>query len=813
MKSLPGLECLVVHLHLKDASQPSLTVACVYRPPSLSAPESQLFFERLGTLLAGLDSARCPVVLGGDLNQCLALPESEDLRLLLSAHGFRILNDAALPTHGSRAIDWLAVAGGAEPGSLHLLAPLERSATGHALLLCKIRLPASMRPSAPPPRRRLDWAKADLKHAKYLALYSPATAQPLPLLDRLPHDGPPDAMLGALTSELLLILRMAVPTKAVSSPAERPPWLSDHCLELCRRFHALHSDYRRQPRPCLLPKLRRLKAVKRAAIREAKRNWADAVIQDQADAKRLWDVHRKLAGKAQAGVPSFTLPDGELAISDHQKAAALADNFVRNFGPTDCDLPLRPAACPLTDLLSQAGALKLLRRLHARKATGPDGIPSKLLQALAPQLAAPVAALVSRCLVSQTVPEQWRRATVVPVPKKASPKALEDYRPIALLDGLSKVLERHLLTLLEPSLRPQAHQFAFTAKSGCGDALLAVQAAFLNFAQGAGASSVALVGIDCSKAFDKLPHKTVLETLAERGVAPHLTNLIHSWLRGRRQCVRVGDCLSPAYIAASGVPQGSILGPRLFTASLDALLDLSLPSNVRLFLYADDVLIVARTVTEEERASLQSAADDVVRKLGQLGMSINTAKSQLLHASLAPRPPPAPRLTLLGSPVEAKPLLRYLGVTFDSRLSFGPHWTTLTAHCKRALGALARLVHREPRALRHLFRERIVGLLLHSAPFCPPSTCAAYARLQSLGSYAARLVTNNWDWSAPKAALLLTAELPDLAELFLHAALLFFFDCLERDRRYGAWLQRRGPSQRHLRSSATTETGREVLAP
>jgi hypothetical protein len=122
-------------------------------------------------------------------------------------------------------------------------------------------------------------------------------------------------------------------------------------------------------------------------------------------------------------------------------------------------------------------------------------------------------------------------------------------------------------------------------------------------------------------------------------------------------------------------------------------------------------------------------------------------------------------------------------------------------------------VHREPRALRHLFRERVVGLLLHSAPFCPPSTCAAYARLQGLGSYAARLVTNNWDWSTPKAALLSTAGIPDLAELFLHAALLFFFDCLERDRRYGAWLQRRGPSQRHLRSSATTETGREVLAP
>mgnify|MGYP001141499909 CR=1 FL=1 len=104
------------------------------------------------------------------------------------------------------------------------------------------------------------------------------------------------------------------------------------------------------------------------------------------------------------------------------------------------------------------------------------------------------------------------------------------------LRGRTEELRRWTLTI-RSHLVPRPQQFAFSKGAGCGDALLAVQQAVAGFCGGTGATSVGLLGLDCSKAFDVLPHSTILQALHHHGVPPHLTNTIRDWLRGRTAAV------------------------------------------------------------------------------------------------------------------------------------------------------------------------------------------------------------------------------------------------------------------------------------
>jgi len=99
------------------------------------------------------------------------------------------------------------------------------------------------------------------------------------------------------------------------------------------------------------------------------------------------------------------------------------------------------------------------RLLHnnVHKSSGPDGLPSWLLQDLAPLLSQPIAAIFNASLWEGYLPPIWKSAEVVPVPKVHSPTSIyNDLGPISLLPTISKVFEsivgKWFLTFIEPHL-------------------------------------------------------------------------------------------------------------------------------------------------------------------------------------------------------------------------------------------------------------------------------------------------------------------------------------------------------------------------
>ena len=78
-------------------------------------------------------------------------------------------------------------------------------------------------------------------------------------------------------------------------------------------------------------------------------------------------------------------------------------------------------------------------------------------------------------------------------------------------------------------------------------------------------SAVGAVFLDLSKAFDTVNHSVLLSKVSNFNLSVETMNLMESYLTGRKQCTRVGDRTSSFIGCSVGVPQGSILGPLLFS--------------------------------------------------------------------------------------------------------------------------------------------------------------------------------------------------------------------------------------------------------
>ncbi len=162
----------------------------------------------------------------------------------------------------------------------------------------------------------------------------------------------------------------------------------------------------------------------------------------------------------------------------NQQTAHLSDelnNFYARFDRGNTKQPIKavltPDDLPLT--LSTSDVCATLCKVNAHKAAGPDGIPGRALRACAEQLAEVFTSIFNLSLAQAIVPNCFKTANIVPVPKQAGAVALNDFRPVALTPIIAKCFERlvlsHLKACLPPILDP--YQFAYKSNRSTEDAI------------------------------------------------------------------------------------------------------------------------------------------------------------------------------------------------------------------------------------------------------------------------------------------------------------------------------------------------------
>ena len=160
----------------------------------------------------------------------------------------------------------------------------------------------------------------------------------------------------------------------------------------------------------------------------------------------------------------------------------------------------------------------------------------------------------------------WKTSCIVPVPKKGRPRDLNDYRPVALTSHVMKTFERlvlrHLRTSRTAFLDPL--QFAYQPHIGVEDALIFLTHKSLSHLEMQG-STVRVMFFDFSSAFNTIQPRLLRDKLLSMQLHPDIAAWILDYLTGRPQYVRVGGCASGTVTSNTGVPQGTVLAPFLFT--------------------------------------------------------------------------------------------------------------------------------------------------------------------------------------------------------------------------------------------------------
>ncbi len=157
--------------------------------------------------------------------------------------------------------------------------------------------------------------------------------------------------------------------------------------------------------------------------------------------------------------------------------------------------------------------LALLRNINENKATGPDGIPGKLLKEIAPEISEVLTIFFQKSLDLGTVPDDWRHAIIHPLFKKGDKSNPANYRPLSLTCILCKIQEHilhsNIMGFLDSHNLLTDTQHGFRKGRSCDTQLITTIRDFANSLNSS--SQVDAILLDFSKAFDKVDHNLLLK--------------------------------------------------------------------------------------------------------------------------------------------------------------------------------------------------------------------------------------------------------------------------------------------------------------
>ena len=292
-------------------------------------------------------------------------------------------------------------------------------------------------------------------------------------------------------------------------------------------------------------------------------------------------------------------------------------------------------------------------------------------------------------------------------------------------------------------------QYAYRRDRSTEDALaLALDRLWL--ARDAGLHS-ANVFLDLSKAFDKVQHNSLIHSLYSIGITGPALQWFIDYLSGRKQVVVSGSNRSTTRSPSCGVPQGSVLGPILFSLYVKDL-PMVLPDNVATIQFADDIMLssASETLPDLEK-TMSSVVSDVACWLKQKGLVLNANKSQVLVSS-PPRSSSCSSSFCVrsqGIPLPNVQSARYLGLEIAADLSWDQHINNISVKVSKKIGALRRAKNSLSEQARFAFYSAVIrtDLLYASNAFASSLSSTSWNRIIRLQKKGLRAIFGWPPWA------------------------------------------------------------------
>ena len=486
--------------------------------------------------------------------------------------------------------------------------------------------------------------------------------------------------------------------------------------------------------------------------RAAKRKYYNQAFNDvKHDSKKTWELISKFTKTKKENNNINELIENGVKLKQNKDIAECFNRFYSKVGITQAATIPHTETSP-TDFLTDdhQGSIFLgpctgeeiretCSKLAKKKSKGPDTIPTNMILSCMHELQEILADCINTSFSSGVFPNCLKQANVVPLYKKKARTDPTNYRPVSLLNSLSKIIEKVIYKRIYQFMDDKLcwNQFGFRPNHSTTDLMIFTVENICRQLDQTG-FSIPLY-FDLGKAFDTLPHSTLLRKLEYYGIRGIAHDLLLSYLSDRSQTVIVNNTPSTPAKIDIGVPQGSILGPLLFIIYINDIQKAAPAATIGC--YADDTTAIIPGDSPQDNIA---RAKETLNKLGDWfsANKLSLSPTKCKYALMCKNRQTATWKTTLeiygkklteirkGTDSASNPLV---GLLMTERLSYEEHTRTLAGKLRSGIYALKANKHLPNIAKKNIYFACIhshisyAGILLGTAP---PSCTKQIATIQ-----------------------------------------------------------------------------------
>ena len=529
-----------------------------------------------------------------------------------------------------------------------------------------------------------------------------------------------DKAVQLLSEKITFILDIMAPLKTIQIRKNYNPWLSEDTKNMMIERDRLYqrAAESKLARDWKNFKVMRNKVIKRQRTEEFMGQKA-RLDQSCMDSSQTWKQVKNILNWEGASSPNQLFHDGTLYTKSQDIATAQNQFFLDKVKSIKNNLP-SPSIDPLgklKELMINRKCVFSLKPVHPdtvekiidglsnSSSFGLDCIDTRVIKLIKHEILPALTHVINLSICSQKFPDLWKRAKVIPLHKTGDRLNPKNYRPVAILPVFSKILERAIFNQILDYLNrfnllhPSHH--AYREGHNTSTALIQMYDYWLNALEEQKIAGACL--LDMSAAFDIVHHSLLLRKLQLYGFDQDCIQWISSYLSDRSQCVSINGALSNFLPVEDGVPQGSILGPLLYTLFTNELPEVIHnhesspeiatwpPYNLDCFkcghicCFADDTTYnCTGTLANELSAQLSENFRNIYDFLTSNGLKLNEEKTHLLVLTSSRR-----RITTNvdvvlstgASRIEPSQSEKLLGIRVDHNLK----WSKYILHDEKSL--------------------------------------------------------------------------------------------------------------------------------
>ena len=513
----------------------------------------------------------------------------------------------------------------------------------------------------------------------------------------------------------------------------------------------------------------------RKQLKVAKRQYlSDKIL--QSDSKEMWRVLKETSGLQAKESGQIQLKIGDKLV---REPALVAEELSRYYvdkvtkivqeHPPNPQLAkvyteryLRGKTISSLDFqhVTVADVVKIISDLKNTGATGEDGISVTLLKKLSFSLSFFIMVVVNNCINQSKYPQSFKHGIITPVPKPGDPTDKKSWRPVTILDAMSKVVEKVLNQQLRDHLvknnliSPEQH--AYQDRKSVMTAWTEIDTITVS-----GLDRRKLVGYqlqDMSAAFNLVDKDILKPKLKMLGCSEYVIKLIDSYMTGRTNSVKVQGYVSPAVQVETGVGEGSVLGPLIFLICIlevscvmeivreimeEKHRDINDDVELHTVQFADDCTNVVGTEDEwQMEVAMELCSVEYHKYFSANGMKLNLAKEEhVIHAHSAVKRVKPGGVVVDGREEASK--VKLLGIVVESNYRFSAHTSNLISKSNQRLAHIAKVRGMVPEKQLRMMMDALVFSVLSWGLELAGRDLVNLKRLQIVQNVGMRILTNS----------------------------------------------------------------------